>query len=140
MSPKAAALAAWLIVIAFIGIIGGSHIVPQLIFLHNLATSNRLIQGEIVESYPQMHSTCKYRYLVGERFYEQTGRSCGNESVGQQVTVYFSPADPSKSFNENPSSAFANDLIPFIAALALFPIFAAIVAYYRARRASSSRP
>src|SRR5215470_4794518 len=134
MFPKLAAVAAWLTVVAFFGIIGGSHVVPQLIYLHELAESNRVTQGEIIETYPQIHSTCKYRYLVDGQFYERTGRSCGNDSVGQQVTVYFSPADPNKSFNQNPAAAFVNDLIPFVGALALFPLFAAIVVYYRARR------
>src|SRR5437764_6682372 len=97
MPPKLAALAAWLIVTVFFGAIGGAHIVPQLIDLHDLATSNRVTQGNIIETYPQMHSTCRYRYVADGQSYEQTGRSCGNDTVGQQITVYFSAADPSKS-------------------------------------------
>jgi|SRR5271156_2299826 len=139
MSPKLAALAAWLIVIAFIGIVGGSYVAPQLIYLHNLAKSNRVTHGEIIETYPQMHSTCKYRYVVDTRTYEQTGRSCGNDNVGQQITVYFLPADPSKSVNNDPASMFADDVIPFVAAFVLFSIFAAMVAYGRARRSVSAR-
>jgi hypothetical protein len=64
MSPKLAALAAWLLVVAFFGVLGGVHIVPQLIYLHDLAKSNRVTYGEIIETYPEMHSTCKYRYSV----------------------------------------------------------------------------
>jgi hypothetical protein len=111
MSPKLAALAAWLLVVAFFGVLGGVHIVPQLIYLHDLAKSNRVTYGEIIETYPEMHSTCKYR-----------------------IAVYFSPGDPGKSVNGDPLALFVNDLIPFALALALFPIFAAIVVYRRARR------
>jgi hypothetical protein len=57
MSPKLAALAAWLLVVAFFGVLG-------LIYLHDLAKSNRVTYGEIIETYPEMHSTCKYRYSV----------------------------------------------------------------------------
>jgi hypothetical protein len=134
MSPKQAAIAYWLIAVAFIGIVGGFHIVPQLAYLRELAKSNRMTQGEIIETYPQMHSTCKYRYSVEGQRYEQTGRSCGNDHPGQQITVYFSPGDPGKSVNGTPQAWFVNDLIPFVLALALFPIFAAILAYRRARR------
>jgi Protein of unknown function (DUF3592) len=133
MSPKLAALAAWLAVTAFFGGIGGYHIVPQLIYLRELAKSNHETKGEIIETYPQMHSTCKYRSFVNGQFYEHTGRSCGNDRVGQQIAVYFSPADPNKSINEYPAALFVNDLIPFVLALVLFPIFAAIVVYQRAR-------
>jgi hypothetical protein len=135
VSPKLAALVAWLAVTAFFGIVGGLHSAPQLIDLYELAKSNRVTLGEITDTYPQMHLTCKYRFSVDGHLYEGTGRSCGNERVGQQVTVYFSPDDPSKSVNGDPAALFVNDLIPFVMALVLFPIFAAIVAYYRARRA-----
>jgi hypothetical protein len=134
MSLKLAALAAWLLVVAFFGVLGGVHIVPQLIYLHDLAKSNRVTYGEIIETYPEMHSTCKYRYSVEGRLYEHTGRSCGNDQIGQQIAVYFSPGDPGKSVNGDPLALFVNDLIPFALALALFPIFAAIVVYRRARR------
>jgi hypothetical protein len=134
MPPKLAALAAWLIALAFFGGIGGWHIVPQLIDLHDLATSNRVTQGSIIETYPQMHLTCRYRYVADGRSYEQTGRSCGNGTVGQQITVYFSAANPSNSLNEDPEAAFVNDLIPFVLALILFPLLAATVTYFRARR------
>src|SRR5579863_4034070 len=102
--PKIAAVAAWLLAIVFIGIVGGSHIVPQLLSLYDLAKSNRVTRGEIIETYPQMHSTCKYRYLVDGQVYEQIGQSCGDTKVGQQVVVYFSPAEPSKSLNVNPAA------------------------------------
>jgi hypothetical protein len=57
MSLKLAALAAWLLVVAFFGVLG-------LIYLYDLAKSNRVTYGEIIETYPEMHSTCKYRYSV----------------------------------------------------------------------------
>jgi hypothetical protein len=134
MSPKVAALAAWLVVVAFFGGLGGYFIVPQLIYLHDLAKINHETKGEIIETYPQMHSTCKYSYSVEGRLYEQTGKSCGDSSIGQQVTVYFSPGDPNKSVNHEPEAMFLNDLIPFVLALVLFPIFAAVIAYARGRR------
>lgn len=134
MFPKLAALAAWLVAIAFFGIIGGSQVVSQLIYLYDLAKANRVMQGEIIETYPQMHSTCKYRYSVEGRLYEQTGRSCGNDHVGQQITVYVSPGDPRKSVNADPRALFWNDLISYALPLAILPIFAAIIVYQRARR------
>ena len=89
MSPKVAAFVAWLVVVAFFGGIGGSFILPQLIYLHDLANSNRAALGEIIETYPQSHSTCKYRYSVEGRLYEQTGRSCGDSAIGQQSPFIF---------------------------------------------------
>jgi hypothetical protein len=129
MSAKFAAFAAWSVVIAFFGGLGGYFIVPQLLYLHDLSNSNRVTQGELIETYPQMHSTCKYRYSVDGRIYEQAGRSCGNDHVGQQIRVYFSPSDSGKSSNHNPTELLVNDLIPFGLALVLFPIFAALIAY-----------
>jgi hypothetical protein len=134
MSPKLAAFASWLAVTAFFGGLGGYYIVPQLIYLHDLAKTNHETTGEIIATYPQIHSTCKYRYLVDGKFYQQTGTSCGDGRIGQQVTVYFSPADPGKSINQCPAALFVNDLLPFVGALTLFPMFAAISAYARARR------
>jgi len=138
MPPKLAAVAMWLIAIVFYGVVGGHVVVPQLIFLHNLSSSNIETEGRIIETYPQMHSTCKYRYLVDGHVYEETGRSCGADTVGQRITVYFSTTDPTKSLNVNPAAAFVNDLIPFVAALVFFPLFAAMLAYKRARPASAT--
>jgi hypothetical protein len=42
MSSKLAALPAWLAVTAFFGIVGGYHLVPQLIYLYDLSRSNRV--------------------------------------------------------------------------------------------------
>jgi Protein of unknown function (DUF3592) len=110
--------------------------VPQLIYLHDLAKSHRVTHGDIIETYPQIHSTCKYRYSVDGRSYEHSGRSCGNERVGQSVTVYFSPSDPGNSVNADPASLFWNDLTPFALALVTFPILGAIAALSRAPRSS----
>lgn len=107
---------------------------PQLNYLHDLATSNRMTQGTIIDTYPRDHSTCKYRYLVDGQYYERVGMDCGNDIVGEETNVYFSPSDAGKSLNGSPAAAFWNDLIPFVAALILFPIFAAIIAYVRVRR------
>jgi hypothetical protein len=137
MSPKLAAFAGWLIVTAFIGGIGGYHIVPQLIYLHDLAKSNRVTYGEIIETYPQIHSTCKYRFSVDGHSYDNIGRSCGDSRVGQQVAVYFSPSGPGHSINGDPRAWFINDLIPFVLALVLFPLVAATIAYWRVRRGGS---
>ena len=137
MSPRLAAIVTWLIVITFFGGIGGYHIVPQLLYLHDLSKSNRVTQGEIVETYPQMHSTCKYHFSVDGHSYDHGGRSCGDSRVGQQVAVYFSPSDPSNSINGDPRAWFINDLIPFVLALAFFPLMAATIAYWRVRRGGS---
>ena len=61
MSPKFAAFAAWLTGVAFFGGIGGYPVVPQLLYLHDLSKSNRVTEGEIVETYPQIHSSKKAR-------------------------------------------------------------------------------
>jgi hypothetical protein len=134
MPRKLGALGVWLVAVAFIGGIGGAYIVPQLIYLHDLAAANRVTYGKIIETFPQLHSTCKYRYSVDGRFYEQSGRSCGDGQIGQLVTVYFSSTDPSKSLNQDPQAYFLNDLVPFVLALVLFPIFAAVAAYMRPDR------
>jgi hypothetical protein len=129
MSPKITALAAWLAAVAFFGGFAGSHVMPQLVGLYDLSRSNRVALGEVIEVYPQNHSTCKYRFLLDGRSYENVSRSCGNDRVGQQVKIYFSPADPTKSINGYARNVFLNDLIPFVAALVLFPIFAALGVY-----------
>jgi hypothetical protein len=125
-------------VIASFGIIGGSDILPRLVSLHDLATSNRVTQGTIIDTYPREHMTCKYRYSVDERSYEGIGRDCGDAIVGEQINVYFSPADPRKSLNLNPGATFSNDLGAFVAALIILPMFGAIIGYIRARRSSAT--
>jgi hypothetical protein len=134
MSPKLAALAAWFVVTAFFGSIGGHHLVPQLVCLYDLGKSNGVTLGEVIEIHPEMHDTCKYRFSWEGRAYENGGRSCGNDRVGQQIAVYFSPNEPSKSINGDPLALFWNDLIPFVAGLTLFPIFAALVVYQGTKR------
>jgi hypothetical protein len=141
VSPRLAATVMWLIGIAFYGGIGGYHIVPQLRYLHDLSKSSRVTRGEIVETYPQMHSTCKYRFSVDGHSYDHTGRSCGDSHVDQQVAVYFSPTDPGNSINGDPRALFINDLIPSVLpsvlALILFPLMIATIAYWRVRRGGS---
>jgi hypothetical protein len=137
MSPKLAAIVVWLIGIGFIGGIGGYNIMPYLLNLHDLSKSNRVTEGEIIETYPQIHSTCKYRFSVDGHSYNHIGRSCGDSRVGQQVAVYFSPSDPANSINGDPRAWFINDLIPFVLALATFPLFIATIAYWRVRRGGS---
>jgi hypothetical protein len=134
MSPKFVAFAVWLTGVAFFGGIGGYHIVPQLLYLHDLSKSNRVADGEIVETYPQIHSTCKYRFSVDGNSYDHTGRSCGDGHVGQRIAVYFSPGDPENSIDGDPQAWFINDLIPFVLAVVLFPLGAAAIAYWRVRR------
>jgi len=63
-----------------------------------------------------------------------TAASCGNDNLGQQTVVYFSPTDPSKSINSYPLALFWNDLIPFLLALTLFPIFGALAVYQSLKR------
>jgi hypothetical protein len=133
-NPKLAAFTYWLVVIAFVGGVGGYHIVPQILNLYELSKSNRVTHGEIVETYPQMHSTCKYRFAVDGQSYDNIGRSCGDNHVGQQIVVYFSPRDPNDSVNGDPRAWFINDLIPFALALVVFPLMAATIAYWRVRR------
>lgn len=137
MSPRLAAIVAWLICVTFFGGIGGYHIMPQLLDLHDLSKSNRVTEGEIVETYPQIHSTCKYRFFVDGHSYDHTGRSCGDSRIGQLVTVYFSPSDPGDSINGDPRAWFINDLIPFVLVLALFPLMAGTIAYWRVLRGGS---
>ena len=127
------AAAIWLIVTLFFGCAGGSHIIPQLVELHALSKFNQTAQGEIIETYPKMHSTCKYRFSVGNNAYDQTGRSCGNTVIGEKILVYYSPTNPDRSVNNNPQSLFVNDLISFLFALIIFPLAAAFAAYKRKR-------
>lgn len=134
MSRKSAAFAVWLVTTAFVGIVGGLYIVPQLVSLYALSKTNHVAQGEITETFPQLHSSCEYRYFVDGGIYEQAGRSCGDIQIGHHVTVYFSPSDPSRSVNHDPEALFLNDLMPFVLALVLFPIFAAALAYARPDR------
>jgi hypothetical protein len=134
MSPRNVALISWLLVTALFAIVGGVHIVPQLIDLYDLAKSNRVTQGEIIATYP--HLACEYRYSVEGRPYEHTGRYCGGG--GQHITVYYSPDDPAKSINDDPWELFKNDLFPFVVALIAFPLLVAIASYLRAQRRKGS--
>jgi hypothetical protein len=113
--------------------LGGSFIIPQLIGYYDLSGSNQTASGEIIEAYPQMHSTCKYRFSVDLRVYENIGRSCGDAPIGQTITIYFSPTNPDKSVNGDPRSLFINDLIPFVLALLTFPAIAACAVYMMLR-------
>jgi hypothetical protein len=137
VSPRQAALVSWLIVTTFIGGVLGSHVIPRLLYLHDLAKSNHTASGEVVEVYPRQHCTFKYRFMVGNSSYENIGQSCVIKASGQNITVYFSPHDPQKSVNHDPAALFLNDLIPFVAALVLFPIAAALCACYGHQRRHS---
>ena len=113
---------------------GGYHVLPQLIYFYDLSKSYRVAVGEVIETQPQVHNRCRYRFSWDGRVYEHGGRSCGNDNLGQQIVVYFSPTDPSKSINSYPLALFWNDLIPFLLALTLFPIFGALAVYQSLKR------
>jgi len=123
-----------LIGVAFVGVVVAPNVVPQVIYLHDLATSNRMTQRKLVEVYPQLHSACRYGYRADKRYYEKHGDGCGYYDVGQQVKVYFSPLDPGKSLNRNQAAAFQNDVMFFVVVLLFAPAFLAAGFYIRLRR------
>lgn len=53
MSPKIAAICAGPTVITFFGLVAAPLIVPQLIYLHDLANANRPTLEEIIETHPE---------------------------------------------------------------------------------------
>jgi hypothetical protein len=137
MSPKLAAIIGWVIPFVFFGGVGGYHVVPQLLNERGLSESAHVTQAQIIDAYPQIHSTCKYRFSVDGYAYEHLGRSCGEYEVGQTIAVYFSPNDPSNSINGDPYTWFVNDLIPFALVLILFPLLSSAIAYWRLRNGGS---
>jgi hypothetical protein len=98
MSPKLAALAAWLTVTAFFGIIGGYQIVPQLVYLYDLSKSNRVTLGEVIEVHPEMHNRCEYRFSWDGRVYEHAADRAAIIASGSKSSFIFrqmSPVNPS---------------------------------------------
>jgi hypothetical protein len=128
---KNMAMAYWLLATLFFGGLGGSKIIPVMIELYTLSKSSQIIQAVVIETHPEMHFTCKYRFTLAGNSYEETGGDCGNALIGEHITVYYSPKNPDKSVNKNPWSLFMNDLITFVLAVTIFPLLAAFVAYQR---------
>jgi hypothetical protein len=109
----------------------GANMISLLYELYTLNESKLVVQGEVIEVYPQVHFTCKYRFMLGNKTYEKIGSSCGNERVGKQIPVYYSPTDPENSLNHNPQPKLIADLVFFVIVFLLFPLIAALAVYER---------
>jgi hypothetical protein len=129
MDKKYAALSVWLLATTVFGALGGYSVLRELVQFYNLSKINQTASGEIIETYPRKHSTCKYRFSTGNRFYENFGRSCGKAPIGKKIIVYFSPGSPDKSVNEDPQLLFIDDLALSVLGLVCFPALAAYVIY-----------
>ncbi len=117
-------LSRWLFVVTLVGF-GVVFIVPRMVEFYRLSQSSEVTQGEVTETFPENHDTCKYRFVANGRSYEATGRHCGRAPIGGSVTIHFDPRDPTHSTNEDPHAAFINELVPFVLAILLGPMIAA---------------
>ena len=133
ISRKHKAILVWFAV-SLVGCIGpGTAMFSNFTYLYPLSKSHQIASGEIIEIYPQMHSTCKYRFSVGNHVYEHGGGVCGQATLGEKTVVYYSPTNPDISTNEDPHSTLIDDLIFSAIAIILFPLFAAFVVYKQAK-------
>jgi hypothetical protein len=114
-------LLAAMVPFVFVAVFGVPIVVPQMLELRRLSRAGQVTRGEIVDTYPLNHNTCKYRFVAG-RTYTGKGIHCGNAAIGQGVTVHFDPSDPSHSTNADPDREFINDLVFLVAALVCFAI------------------
>jgi hypothetical protein len=108
-------------------------IAPDLTEQYTLSKSNQTTQGEVIEVYPHIHDTCKYRFSVRNLTYIKTGRSCGHAHTGEQILIYYSPANPDSSMSINPGSDFVSDLVLLVIVTILFPL-AAVFRVYKSFR------
>ena len=139
MSRTRRALLMWLFVALFFGGFWGHSMFPYARKYYELSNFNRVATGEIVEVFPKMHNTCKYRYVVENREYTQTGSSCGYSPIGKKINVYFSPSDFQEAVNEDPKSLLSNEIISFALGILLMPTIAAAGVYWRNRSKGEGR-
>ena len=81
----------------------------------DLAIHGRNIQATVVSVQPEIHNTCRFRYVVNRQRYESADEGC-RWYVGQLVTITYLPADPSFATSAPPSQVLEE--------LTLFPFFA----------------
>ena len=99
---------------------------PHFLQLRQGLRSNGVVTG--LE--PANHQAVRYKFDVSGNEYSGVGRAgYGNSefcclSVGQNVIVYYDPADPSKSCLGIPEKLIKNEIPPILLAGIVFPVFA----------------
>lgn len=105
-----------------------------------LSQDHRTVVGEVTSVTPHMHNSCYLRFVVGSTEYKGGGGSCGDLPVGAPITIFYTPSDPKSYSTEEPWSAFVNDLVFCLLALAMLPLLAAAATYASVRRWMKRRP
>jgi len=129
--PLRYALFIWVIVFAFFAVPG--LVVGNWVLDYELEMSGQHTTGVIVESQPNNHGSCRYRYRVSARTFVGTDQNCPIVTVGSPVEVTYSRSRPSVSVTGNGSGLLAGHLLIAL----LVPTFLAIgVGRMVARRSS----
>jgi hypothetical protein len=128
----------WLLLAAVFALVTGSLNVP---LLERLVAHGVKAQATVIELTPQMHGTVRYQYEVGgEKFEGQRGLWSPNPQVihvGDSVTIYYDPLNPSRSVAGNPEPMLTNELISVGMATLLAPTFIMLV--WRRKRTGTKK-
>jgi hypothetical protein len=131
VTRKNRTIVAWLSSTVIIGTFLGALVLPNIKMYYSLMNSNDSADAEVLEVYPGSHDTCKYHFSVGSRQFNNTGNSCGHISVGSKLIVYYSPSNPEVSTTNIPRAGFMNEIISYLLALIILPLFAAAANYWK---------
>src|SRR5262245_54852850 len=61
---------------------------------YRLATAGQVVDAQIIDTDPQNHRTCVFKYAVDSVSYTSSDQGC-KSAVGDQVRVTYLPDDPS---------------------------------------------
>ncbi|HLJ86042.1 MAG TPA: hypothetical protein VKZ53_04415 [Candidatus Angelobacter sp.] len=127
----------WLFLAALIAAIGGG---PSLNYWR-LSRNGIPIQGIALARRP--HWQIKYSFEINGHKYEGTGRTgigapfFNQISIGDIVPVYYLPAAPDINCLGDPKKLWANELVPWMGSLILFPTMIVCRLIYRGKQRDS---
>jgi hypothetical protein len=125
-------LFAALLPFAFVAVFGAVLVVPRMVEFYRLSRVGEVARGEVIETYPANHDTCKYRFVAGRSF-DGTGTGCGHAAIGEAITVHFDASDPGHSTNVDPGWGFENELVFLALALVGAPLITVLGVQLRRR-------
>ena len=105
------ASATWLLIVVGVALLVGQVNIPR---LYRLASDSVSTIGRVTASHPKNHDTLSYIYTVGGRTYVRDDGAPGHAvdfAVGQEVLVYYLPADPGVSTLRNPRAGLDNEIV-----------------------------
>ena len=105
-----------------------------------LASNGVVIEGSVKDLLPKQHQYVEYEYSVNGVAYRNRAHSWPPNpafrdlSIGQAVTAYYDPAEPSRSVLGQPDAILRHEMRSIILAILIFPTIAVLSWAWRERR------